>query len=189
DQGHNNYYNHVPFRLNSEAVFGETYYNITPDLELTAGARLSHDDKRQVNLPLQLLQHGSGLVIGDPASVGSQSTEPTGRIGLSLELHPSWGRSTVYAFYSRGYKAGGPNTPSAATSGLVAGTFEPEFVNSVEIGTKNTFFAGKLTANLTAFHYDYRNYQVEEIVSQTEVVQNVAAKIDGAEFESTWRPI
>ena len=189
DQGHNNYYNHVPFRLNSEAVFGEAYYNITSDLELTAGARLTHDEKRQVNLPLQLLQHGSGLVIGDPPSVGSEFTEPTGRIGLDLTLHPGWGRSRVYAFYSRGYKAGGPNTPRAATSGLVAGTFEPEFVNSVEIGTKNTFFGGKLTANITAFHYDYSNYQVEEIVSQTEVVQNVAAKIIGAEFESTWRPI
>src|SRR3546814_19528928 len=42
-------------------------------------------------------------------------------------------------------------------------TFDPEFVNAFEIGTKNVLMGGRLTLNVAAFFYDYSNYQVSQI--------------------------
>ena len=188
--GHNVFVNRSPYSLNSYAAFGEGYYNVTQNLKLTLGVRLTHDEKRQINLPVQLLAPGSGLPTGNPAELRAKFTEPTGRIGFDLMLHPSFmDRSLLYGFFSRGYKGGGMNSPASATSGLVSGTFLPEFVNAFEIGSKNTFAKGGLLLNLTGFYYDYTNYQVAEIVAQTQVVRNVPAKVYGVELESTWRPV
>jgi outer membrane receptor protein involved in Fe transport len=188
--GHNYYVNETPLKLRSEAAFGEFYYSFTDDLKLTLGARYTHDHKEQTNIPVPLLQPGSGLTIGSPATLVSDFKTPTGRIGLDYSLHRSSGdRSLLYAFYSRGYKAGGSNAPAAVGVGSVKANFDPEYVNAFEVGMKNTFLEGRLTANLTAFYYNYSNYQVAEIVSETQVVQNVNARLAGLEFESTWRPI
>src|SRR3546814_4700355 len=48
-------------------------------------------------------------------------------------------------------------------------TFKPEFVNSFEIGMKNSLFNDKLSLNLTGFYYDYKNYQVSQIRDRTAV--------------------
>jgi outer membrane receptor protein involved in Fe transport len=188
--GHNYYVNETPLKLRSEAAFGELYYSFTDDLKLTVGARYTHDHKEQTNIPVPLLAPGSGLAPGSPATLVSDFKTPTGRIGLDYSLHRASGdRSLLYVFYSRGYKAGGSNAPAAVGTAAVKANFDPEYVNAFEVGMKNTFFEGRLTANLTAFYYDYSNYQVGEIVSETQVVQNVNATLSGLEFESNWRPI
>ena len=187
--GHNYYVNETPLTLNSEAAFGEFYYTFMDDLELTVGARYTHDHKDQTNIPVPLLIPGSGLPLGSPTNLISDFKTPTGRIGLDYSLHRASGdKSMLYAFYSRGYKAGGSNSPAATGVGSVKANFDPEYVNAFEIGSKNTFFEGRLTANVTGFYYDYSNYQVSEIVSETQVVQNVNATVAGVELESQWRP-
>ena len=83
--------------------------------------------------------------------------EFTGRFGFDLK--PGWfDDSTLYAFYSRGYKAGGFNPPLDRSLPQFAGTpevYEPEFVNAFEIGSKNVLAGGRVQANLTAFYYQY----------------------------------
>jgi outer membrane receptor protein involved in Fe transport len=186
--GHNYYVNDTPYRLTSEALFGELYYNFTNDLKLTIGVRYTHDHKTQENIPVPLLAPGSGLVAGMPSNLVSDFSEPTGRIGLDWKLHTSFTDKTLlYAFYSRGYKAGGSNAPAAVGTASIQANFAPEFIDSYEIGLKNTLFGGRVTANLTGFYYNYSNYQVAEIVSETQVVQNVNAQVYGLEFEGAWR--
>jgi outer membrane receptor protein involved in Fe transport len=186
--GHNYYVNETPYRLVSSAIFGEFYYNITDDLKFTAGIRYTHDHKSQENIPVPLLEPGSGLSVGTPANLVSDYKEPTGRVGLDWQLHTGFtDKSLLYAFYSRGYKAGGSNAPAAVGTASVEATFSPEFINSYEVGMKNTLLGGRMKANLTGFYYDYSNYQVAEIVSETQVVQNVNAKVYGVEFEGGWQ--
>jgi outer membrane receptor protein involved in Fe transport len=67
-------------------------------------------------------------------------------------------------------------------------TFEPEFVNSYEIGSKNTLLDGALTLNADAFYYDYTDYQVSQIRDRTAVNENFDAKIWGLEFETRFAP-
>jgi iron complex outermembrane receptor protein len=67
-------------------------------------------------------------------------------------------------------------------------TFDPEFVDAFEIGAKNTLLDGALTANITAFHYDYKDYQVSQIRDRTAVNENFDAKTWGLEFETVFAP-
>ena len=109
----------------------------------------------------------------------------------------------IYVSYAHGYKAGGANPPPTAiiTYGSVAAegrldnyaifprTFEPEYVDAFEIGTKNTLFGGALTVNTAAFYYDYKNYQVSEIVERSALNRNFDVEAWGLEIEADWRPV
>lgn len=67
-------------------------------------------------------------------------------------------------------------------------TFKPEFVNSFEIGAKNTLLNGALTLNAAAFYYDYKDYQISQIRDRTAVNENFDAKVWGLEFETVFAP-
>src|SRR6185437_6724351 len=68
-------------------------------------------------------------------------------------------------------------------------TFDPEFVDAFEVGSKNTLFDGALTLNFDAFYYNYENYQISRIVDRTSINDNFDAHVKGAEIESTWEPV
>jgi iron complex outermembrane recepter protein len=97
----------------------------------------------------------------------------------------------VYAFYSRGYKAGGFNPPFQNNPAF-AGTpqvYDPEFVNAFEVGSKNVLANGRVQANLSAFYYQYDGLQVSKIVARTSVNENVDADIYGLEGEFVLSPM
>ncbi len=56
-------------------------------------------------------------------------------------------------------------------------------------GSKNTLLDGSLTLNGDVFYYNYKNYQISEIVDRSAINQNFNTHIKGAEFEATWEPI
>ena len=92
----------------------------------------------------------------------------------------------VYASYSRGYKAGGfnldrsalksPILPFAATPGgaqaLVGNLqFDPETVNSYELGAK--YATGPFSLGLTLFRSDFSSFQLNTFNGTVFLVQNV----------------
>lgn len=117
--------------------------------------------------------------------------EVTGRAGVDWHTKlPFTDETNLYFFYSKGYKGGGLNPPvDPALFAGVPSTFEPEFINSYEIGAKNVLADGRLVANLTAFYYDYNGYQVSKIVNRTSVNENIDAKVKGFEGEFTYEPV
>ncbi len=134
-------------------------------------------------------------------AVDQQWDQFTGRAVLNWTPKLDFTDQTlIYGSYSRGYKAGGANPPGAAFgSSPLAGvaqiaqpihplTFEPEFVNAYELGSKNTLLDGALTLNADVFYYDYKNYQISEIVDRTSINLNFNATVKGAELEATWEP-
>ena len=100
----------------------------------------------------------------------------------------------VYFSASRGYKGGGTNPPRVDFNPVVVQyqpldqTFRPEFLNALEIGTKNSFAGGKFTFNATAFYYDYKDYQISQITDRIALNENFDATTWGLEFEAAWRP-
>ncbi|WP_374470934.1 TonB-dependent receptor [Phenylobacterium sp.] len=188
--GHNYYDSYGPYRLLSYAAFGELYWNMTENFKWTLGLRYTVDDKRVTAHSVALGVPGRG-----PVPVGLQEVkfkEPTGRIGFDWQPDLGFTDDTlVYAFYTRGYKGGGLNPPFSPGIGVVPvpETFEPEFINAYEIGTKNTLLGGSLVLNLTGFYYDYKGYQVSKIINRTSINENIDAKVMGLEFESIWQPI
>jgi outer membrane receptor protein involved in Fe transport len=188
--GHGNYLSHQPYRLNSQAVFGEVYWQATAALKLTAGLRYTDDEKTLYSYPVALLTKGAGVAPGNPASYSAEFKEVTGRAGFDWKPDLSFTDSTlVYGFYSRGYKGGGPNNIGAGGIGGPRPVYDPEFVNAYELGTKNTLLGGDLILNLAAFYYDYSGYQISKFVNRISVTENIDAEVMGAELEAVWEPI
>ena len=79
--------------------------------------------------------------------------------------------------------------PAAVGVGSVKANFDPEYVNAFEVGMKNTFLEGRLTANLTAFYYDYSNQQVQDTRAGpvSFLVNAPKSEIYGAELETTFK--
>ena len=92
----------------------------------------------------------------------------------------------AYASYSRGYKAGGFNldrsalkgptfpfsaTPGGAQAFTGALKFDPELVNSSEIGFK--WQLNKFNLNMTVFRSDFSNFQLNTFNGTVFLVQNI----------------
>ena len=204
DLGHNYFLSRNPYKLISYAAFGEAYYNLTDNLKLTAGLRWTVDKKEAPRIPSWVL---AANTVGYPVAevINQEWREPTGR--LTLDWKPDLGftdETLLYASYAHGYKAGGANPPAAGIviysdtdvgeaavtqSATQPTTFDPEFVNSYEVGAKNTLLEGRLTLNAAAFYYDYEGYQISYIVNRSAVNLNFDAKVWGLELEADWRPI
>ncbi len=196
NKGHNYFLSQNPYTLNSYAGFGEVYYNIASDLKLTGGLRWTEDQKHFIDIPSEVIDQGYGYPI--TGIVDQQWDELTGRAVANWTPKLDFTDQTlVYGSYSRGYKAGGANPPGAELAELEAATvaepvhpltFKPEFINAFELGSKNTLLDGALTFNGDVFYYDYKDYQISEIVDRTSINLNFNAKVKGAELEASWEP-
>ncbi len=197
-----NYFRSVsPYKLESFAVFGETYVDITDTLQLTVGLRYTSDEKSQENIPSLLFVPNTvradpftpapNVISGAPDGIfTAEFEEVTGRVGFDWSPDLAMSEDTlIYGFYSRGYKGGGINPPQpAGVPNAFPQLFEPEFINSYEVGTKNTLLEGALQLNATAFLYDYEGYQITQIINRTSANFNIDAKISGFELETIWNP-
>lgn len=201
--GHNYYRSRNVAETRSKAIFGETYWRFADTWKLTTGLRYTYDEKTTTPYPTQLLVSPSALRGAGYINSGLRSLpdikqhwgEFTGRVVLDWTPQLSFTDSTMfYGSYSRGYKAGGTNSPGidANPAFLVLPQhdprFQPEFVNAFELGTKNVLGNGKFTFNADVFYYDYTGYQVSQIIDRQTLNENFNAKIMGAEFELGWKP-
>ncbi|HRD45793.1 MAG TPA: TonB-dependent receptor [Caulobacter sp.] len=191
--GRNYYDNTGAYHLKSRAAFGEVYWELTDTVRVTGGLRYTHDKKQVENRPVVLASPGTGIPLSTTTPfLFAEFKETTGR--FNVDWKPDFGftdDSLLYFSYSRGYKAGGVNPACSATvfSSCPAPTFEPEFVDAFELGSKNTLMGGAMVLNLTGFKYDYIGYQVSKIVNRTSVNENIDAKISGLELETVWSPL
>jgi iron complex outermembrane receptor protein len=180
--------------LKSSAAFGELYWDVSDAFKWTLGLRYTRDEKgikdRQMLFAVPVLTPPTATQFDDFRVDETTFNEFTGRVGFDWK--PGWfDDSTLYAFYSRGYKAGGFNPPAQDNVALasVPPVYDPEFVNAFEIGSKNVMVGGRVQANLTAFFYDYADLQVSKIVARTSVNENVDAQIYGLEGEFVFTPV
>jgi iron complex outermembrane receptor protein len=90
----------------------------------------------------------------------------------------------LYATYSQAYQSGGFDYPYSTGEPKV----NPEYLTSYEVGFKGNFWGGRITPNLSAFHYNYRDLQVTQETPTGPpggFTTNAAkARVDGVEFET-----
>jgi len=193
--GRNYYDSYGPYDLTSYAAFGELYWQMSDNFKWTLGLRYTVDSKDVENHSVVLGTTGSGIggpLPGQDAILHVKFKKPTGRFGFDWKPDLGFTDDTlIYAFYSRGYKSGGLNTPPSPGIGVVptSVTFKPELIDAYEIGTKNTLMGGTLQMNFTGFFYDYKNYQISRIINRASTNDNINAEVKGLEFESIWQPV
>ena len=199
DQGHNYFLSKNPYKLISYAAFGEAYYEFTDNLKVTGGLRWTVDKKYAPRIPSWTFV-GSSRGYPVLEVIEQEWREPTGRLAIDWKPELAFTDETmVYASYAHGYKAGGANPPPYVAiyderggqghSATRPKTFEAEYIDAFELGSKNTLLDGTVTLNLAAFYYDYTDYQISEIVDRAAYNHNYDATVWGLEIEADWRPL
>ncbi|MGB0920320.1 MAG: TonB-dependent receptor [Alphaproteobacteria bacterium] len=176
-----NFFEH---EVNAYAAFFDTDIAITDKLKLAIGGRYTLEEKKA-----HLILPSSGFTIGGEVDTSESWGEFTPKASLSYQLEPT---TLIYGSYARGFRSGGFN--GRAFTPQSVGPYEPEFVDTFEVGYKTLTFENRLALNAAAFYTDYTDKQ-EEIVRlvdgisgnpQETVVENVAgARIWGLEADAT----
>ncbi len=197
------------------AVFGDFTYDITEQLSLSLGGRYTWDERQATILRQNYLGGGSPVFGGAGIPFGAPGTNFDGeenfnkftpRVSLSFQPTPD---HNLYASFSQGFKGGGFDprgvgvnapaaTPGAPTDAEIAEflSFEPETVDSYELGYKGSLLDDALYVAVAGFYADYTNVQIPGSVACTVggiatfcgVVSNAgAAEFYGLEFETNAR--
>lgn len=105
----------------------------------------------------------------------------TPKLGLELQASDS---AMLYASYAKGFKSGGFNARPLTGIAEVQTPYDPETVDSYEVGAKTDWFDRRVTANLAVFHNEYDDMQLTINATPQNFVRNAgAAEIKGAELE------
>src|SRR5262249_50786091 len=137
--------------------FAQANYHITRDLRLTVGGRYNHESKTFRYNPPGYTFAPPGF---QPLGTGNASfSNFSPRFGLDYKLMP---HVMLFASFAKGFKAGGFNARASSIAGI--GPYKDEKVTSIEGGIKSDWLDERLRANITAFHNDYKQLQVEVIV-------------------------
>jgi len=103
-----------------------------------------------------------------------------------------------YASYARGYKGGGFNLDRAQSSnGLPSGgqgvvpvadtSFPAEFVDSYELGLKNTLFNRSVLFNITGFYQEFSDFQLNTFLGTSFAVRSIKEVTSkGADLDFLW---
>jgi len=171
----------------SFAGFGQLEYNVTDQVSLIGGLRYSADRK---TYDFTHAENGVTDFTFDRASVGKLARQHfkdySGKVGINFK--PDEG-TLIYASVNRGIKGGGFGTPAFNPGDLTTIPFKEEVLTDYEGGVKLTLLDRTTHLNLSAFYYDYKDYQAFELVDLALAVRNKDATIKGIEAEFNTRPV
>jgi len=201
------YQAHYDQDTESWAVFGQAEYDLSDRFTLIAGLRYT-DEERDLEffaedlagfpstpepdgpgLPNDIYLDFTSATVGDLTQ--NDSDNVTGKI--ELDWHAS-DDMLVYGFVARGVKAAGFNTGLLDENGIF-NTVTPEQVpvdeeelTSYEVGLKSTFAGGRGRLNLSAYYYDYKDFQAFAFANLGQIIFNTDATVNGAELELVLSP-
>jgi iron complex outermembrane recepter protein len=167
------------------ALFGEVTYEVTPELSLTAGARVFHVSR-------DVTAHASGFLV----------ETPTPFIGTNKQagVAPKWVLAyqptpdvKFYAQFSQGYRVGGLNVdgPAGATGDTTDTAFDADILRNYELGSKTSFFDGRVVANAAVYYAIWKNVQTDQIAPDGAFfIENAGTVRDlGFELDLALRPL
>ncbi|GAC1498308.1 MAG: TonB-dependent receptor [Steroidobacteraceae bacterium] len=171
----------------SYAAFGEGTWHFTDRLGMTLGGRFTKDTKEYT---YRLIRPDSGVVLLPRTTQNNSWKEFLPKLGFEFRQTDDilW-----YTNLSRGYKSGGYNARDL--SGHPPAPYNPEFINSFELGVKTAWLDRRLIANAAVFYNDYKDIQLLSVTDlgggnvQTNIANAAKARIIGGEFEVTALPI
>ncbi|HEY6483374.1 MAG TPA: TonB-dependent receptor [Steroidobacteraceae bacterium] len=169
----------------SVAGFGEGVWHIDPKLNLTVGARYTHErvenDAYNTSGPLTLNYVNGG------ASFNNFSP----RVSL---LYLATDQVNVYGTISRGFKAGGIEAQPTASGGNQV--YKPETLTNYELGLKSESADKRLRLDADLFYMDWKDIQADYSIGQqapgnsgvffiTGIANAASARSYGFETEAT----
>jgi outer membrane receptor protein involved in Fe transport len=180
---------------NGASIFTHNIITLAEGWKATLGARSLSESKEgggrfTFNSPSCRTGVPAGAQSLCPVPNFDSSFKDTASVGTAALSFEPRRNSILYAGYSRGYKAGGINLDrSAGLGGATGATFQPEVVDSYEVGAKASFMRGAARLSVTYFTSNIRNFQQNAFNGTTFVISNAAeVNSKGLEVEAGWRP-
>jgi iron complex outermembrane recepter protein len=164
----------------SYAAFGQVTPQIATNTHLTLGARITKDERAVTGSTL-------GLAGSEPIPLGtaSQSTswsKVTWRAALDHQFTPGL---MAYISDDRGFKSGLYNSLTYSSPPV-----RPETLDAYQFGVKTEFDQHRLRLNAAGFYYDYKDIQVQEVITgAVELTNAAAARMKGMDVDLTFLPI
>jgi iron complex outermembrane receptor protein len=185
------------------AAYVDLSYEFSETFDVSVGVRHTNDDKDfTINVPNPESNLGPYWAYifstdGDINTSGSWSDTQMRVVG---RFHVG-NDGMLFASYTEGFKSGGFGSfalvdsagdrvtgvsDAAQADGFRARAFEPENVDSFEVGYKGSVFSGTTDLSVTGFIYDYEDLQISffDTDSGANTVENVG-QVDGAGIEAS----
>jgi iron complex outermembrane receptor protein len=191
------------------AAFGQATWYATDRLSLTGGVRRLLEQKRwshrRHGLTGSVVDPQVGSVQSNPGPDGIAGTADDVALSVSTsERFDAWtGLANVayeldelllYAQWASGYKSGGFNARTNPADLATIAPFEPEQLDSFEVGLKSAWLDRRVTLHAALFHSLYRDIQQTLFASAPDgsfssIVRNASkATVRGAELELRAHP-
>jgi len=192
------------------AVFADFTYSVSESLDLMYGVRYTEDSKRMdTSIPYAGGYLGNDFNTGfyTDGYISSSDTwsELTHRLAFNLQLNDE---ISIYGNYGQGYKAGGfatfgidfpegvdgaewldENYGDVIPDGAKPTQFDPEYVDSYELGVKTKMLENTLQINASLYYYEYSDLQFVYFDNGSSLVDNLGeASGTGAEFDIRYLP-
>jgi outer membrane receptor protein involved in Fe transport len=201
------YVSYVTSKVTEKAIFGEGTFEVTPEWQVTAGARyFKYDSEIAGAAALPLL--------GDPLSPYDLPVNggEAGQDGWVWKFNSSYDITPdlmVYGTYSKGYRIGGPNrvAPCPPEIPLDPNDYDgpqiicalpdeiqygPDSTKNIEIGVRAQLFDRMLSVNFNVFRVDWDGIQVASatVYGVTGITVNGSgARSKGFETSFQLRPV
>ena len=197
------------------SVFGDFTYDLTDTISISAGGRYTNDKRTSQVLRTTFLGGfsnlfgGTGVAAAVTSNFNGSATFKDFNPRASISWQPNADHN-LYFTYSQGFKGGGfdPRGQTTACRNATGGActadevfdfmaFDPETVDSFELGWKASLLDNRVNISLAAFHAQYTDVQIPGSVgfdangdgvneSFIGITSNAAdADVNGIEFEGT----
>jgi len=182
-------------RTKTWAIFGDLTYDFSPQWAASVGGRYTNDKRSAFIFKSNYVLGGqpglggafgfhNGIAAGAPLSnfTGSRTDKAfTPRASVNFKPTPN---QNIYVSYSKGFKGGGfdprgnsTNAPSQTQQAIYDFmAFDPEKVDSYEIGWKASLFDRRLQLATAVFDAEYKDVQVPGSEACLTVVGGVAVQ-------------
>lgn len=161
----------------SRAVFGQVSYDFSQSgtpIRVVGGLRWTEDEK-----DIDEFQRIPAFGVDFAGRMSDSWDEVSGKLGLDWFVSDD---TLAFVNLSRGYKGGGYSIGQFDV-------YDPETVDSIELGLKTRFMDNRAQVNVAVFYNDYQDLQVNFLEFTLFTTDNAAeATIQGIEIESTFIP-
>lgn len=174
----------------TQSAFFEGRYEILSNLELSAGARYTHDTSALEHLGNSFVHAGATFLspagLYSNGSLSNSNWSPAAT--LKYTIAPD---RMLYVAYKTGFKAGTFGMPNVISLGNTPDTtrLKPEKSKGYEVGFKGEFLDHRLRTLATLYTYDFDDLQTVsfDAAAVSYVFSNAAAaRTRGAELQTDW---
>jgi iron complex outermembrane receptor protein len=175
------------------AGFAQAQWKFSDELELTAGARYTHETKdSQFVQPYVVAPFQPVFRVNRPIIANQSFNDLSPEVTLTWKPSDNW---TAFASYKQGFKSGG-FSGSALDSAIGNTTvndlaFRPESAEGFEGGVRGAILDGRLRFAVDAYSYKYSDLQVDffDAAKIQFITKNAgSSRTKGIETEVEWAP-